>query len=274
MKAKMSARFSPEIIFADNTPQTTAVTLTNTGSVPISFGRWKRETDCETAGIDMMIPIGSGGDALCTEKDINDMTLSVGTPGWNIQRTRTTGSFAVWTVYAERDIALNPSDSIIIVLGSVTSNGSGGTVTVNFIFHTPFVGGGFKAELTKSQSPVITGLSVTGLLGSDLSDSYEYIPPDIVSGEQCEGFVAIPYLCPPAPSEPSFPPTKEKLLYIKWETQNAFSCMLSYNGKAEEVAVCGKTVIRVKEGKHTFTLTAYGRDNIGKASKTVTYPEE
>ena len=272
MDPKMYAKFYPEIILADKAAQTTAVTLTNTGDISITFRKGQEMKTKEAPdGIDIMVPIGSGREALCTKENIDNITLCVNTPGWNIQKVRTVNNVVCWTVYAEKDITLEPNTGINVGFGSIDPNNLAGAVTVEFIFHTSSTADCFKAELKKNLSPVITELSVCALPSDNA-----FISPETAAGEQSEGFIIMPYVWPPPdypdPPGPNPPPSPKKLLRVTWKTKNAFSCTLLHNSDSYEVSASGEKDLFEKEGKNTFTLEAYGENKIGSAVKTTKYP--
>lgn len=276
MGSKMCAKFYSEIILADKAAQTTAVTLTNTGDISITFCKGQEiKTKEAPNGIDIMIPIGSGKEALCTKENIDDITVCANTPGWNVQKAETADNAdnaAYWMVYAERDITLEPGDSINIGFSSVTPNGADGAVTVTFLFHTFSAWGEFEAVLKKNLSPEIICLSVCALPSDNA-----FISPETAAGEQSEGFIIMPYVWPPPdypdPPGPTPPPPPKKLLRVTWKTENAFSCTLLHNSDSYEVSAAGEKDLFEKQGNNTFTLTAYGENKIGSAVRTVEYPK-
>lgn len=260
----MSAVLNPDIILADKTDQGGTLTITNSGDVPIKFrGRSSVMTKEAPDGINLMLPYGDKPTDLCSQTDIQSVSVTAKSKGWNANRVMISSGRALWDIYPSEDTVIQPKDSLIIKICSVKGNNKAGTVTFQMIFHTSSVGNSFSADWKKNMSPKITGFSAKFIENA----VRQFIEPDTVASKQCEGFPLMPYVNPPPKPGPT-PPRPIKKVHITWTTENASSCNLKYGTSSHDEPESGEVFWDPIDGVKEVTLTAYGEKQIGSETQT------
>lgn len=275
MSMQMTASAKPAVYLKDESNQSCVFKITNTGDCPISFkGVGKCKMKETNDGIDICFSYGDGDEALCNASDAEKVKFVPQTSEWRTDFifNDSENSRIIWRVSALNDTTLNQDDSLSVELNSVKGNGNTGTVTIEFAVHTVSAASNFSTDLKKIPSPEIINLWT-----SACENTRTFLSADVLTSQESEAFQQMPYVFPPPTPHPvpPVPPTPPTVRYqVNWITDNAASCELSYDNQTYDVTPgSGNRIIDKVEKKTDITLTAYGEEKVGKATKTIPYPD-